>query len=192
MSRPEKPKSRKAPPAKAAELDPVFAAIAEHKALNKEWHRLDTKLDEAKFQAQETHGAMPLELIAWRNYEAIGGYEIDKAREEFLKQPGADHEQVEKEYQDAKAREAAAECARNEWDLRVGVAPLREQFWRIDWEERRAAARLARTKPDSVPGAAALLAYLTQRNRVYDGFEGWEFRAIKTVAVALVRMEESA
>jgi len=128
-------------------------------------------------------------LIAWRDYEAIGGHELDGRREEFLRQPGADHEQIEKEYLDAKARLAAAERALNEWDLRVGIAPLREQFERIDWEEHMAATRLARTKPDSVAGAAALLAYLNQRNRVYGGFEGWEFRALKTVASALARME---
>jgi len=184
--KPEKPKARKAP---AAAIDPVFAAIAFHKALQKKCHRLNTKLDEAEIQARETHGLRPLELIAWRNYFAIGGHELDRARDKFLCEPGADHEQVEKEYQDAKARLAAIERARDEWDLRVGVAPLREQFGRIDWEERRAARRLARTKPESVAGSAALLAYLTQRNRVYGRFEGWEFRALKTAASALTRME---
>jgi hypothetical protein len=180
-----KPKSRKAP------ADPVFAAIAEHKALQKKWHRLYSKLDEAEFQARETHGGRPSPLIVWRNYQAIGGHELDDRREEFLRQPGADHEQVEKEYQDAKAREAAAERAQIEWDLRVGIAPLREQFERIVWEERRAAKHLARTNPDSVAGAAALLAYLVQRNRVYSGFEGWEFRALKTVADALGLMDDA-
>jgi len=187
--KPEKPKTRKAPAANGAEPDPVFAAISEHKALQKEWHRLNIKLDEATCNALKMDPDRPWPLIAWRDYEEIGEYEIGSAREEFLKQPGADHEQVEKEYLDAKARLAAAERACNEWDLRVGIAPLREQFERIDWEERRAAMRMARTKPNSVGGAAALLAYLTQRERVYGGFEKWEIGAIKTVAGALRRME---
>jgi hypothetical protein len=51
------------------------------------------------------------ELNFKRNYSAIGGQEIDDRRKEFLNQPGADRKQVEKEFRDAKAREAAAEQA---------------------------------------------------------------------------------
>jgi hypothetical protein len=199
--KPEKPKTRKAPAARTAApksgggaapsgiLDPAFGAIAAHKALQKEWHRLYMKLDEAECNALKTDPDRPGSFIEWRDYSVVGGYDLDRARDNFLCVPGANHEQVEKEYQDAKARLAAAERARDEWDLRVGIAPLREQFGRIDWEEHRAARRLARTKPESVAGAAAVLAYLTQRNRVYGGFEGWEFRALETVAAALTRME---
>ena len=198
-----KPKVRKAPAKPAARKnggdeasagirDPVFAMIAEHKALVKEWHRINTKLDNARCDASETHGFRPWPRIAWRDYSMIGNYEIDKVRDKFSRAPGADHEQVEREYQDAKARLAAAERAGPEWDQRAGVAPLREQFERATWEEHRAATRLARTKPDTVAGAAALLVYLTRRERVYGGFEGWEFRALRTAAAALTRIGAEA
>ncbi len=187
--KPEKPKTCKAA---RRSHDPVFALIAFHKALMKEWHRLNEELDNDELNAMKLHGNRSWPLIAWRNYSAIGGDELDRARDEFLREPGADHEQVEKEYQDAKAREAAAERAGIEWDLRAGIAPLREQFERTSREELRAAGRLVRTKPDSVAGAAALLAYLTRRKRVYGGFEGWEIHVLRFVAAALARMSEAA
>jgi hypothetical protein len=152
-----RPKTRKAP---SRAIDPVFAAIAEHKARAKEWGRLSSKLDNAQLQAAKTHGHRPWELIAWRNYPATGGRELDDRREEFLRQPGADRKQVEKEYRDAKAREVAAERAAVEWDHRVGIAPLREQYERANAAERRAAMRMARTKPMTPAGAAALVAYI--------------------------------
>jgi hypothetical protein len=104
-----KPKTRKAPAAKQAASktgakaapagirDPEFALIDAHKARTKEWCRLYNKLDVTQFQAEETHGRRPSQLIAWRNYEAIWKYEIDNAREELLRQPGADRKQIRKE-----------------------------------------------------------------------------------------------
>jgi hypothetical protein len=155
-----KPKPYKAPAPNGAAIDPAFAAIAEHKARAKEWGRLSSKLDNAQLQATKTHGHRPWELIAWRNYPATGSRELDDRREEFLRQPGADRKQVEKEYRDAKAREGAAERAGVEWEHRVGIAPLREQYERANVAERRAAMRMARTKPTTPAGAAALVDYI--------------------------------
>jgi hypothetical protein len=190
-----KPRTRKAPGPKRRKsnivppADPIFGLIDAQKALQKKWHRLGSKLGNAQHQASETHGTRPSPLIAWRNYSAIGGSEIDDRREEFLSQPGADREQIEKEYLDAKERLAAAERAGVEWDHRVGLASLREQVESADSAERKAAMRLARTKPMTPAGAGALIAYVLQRERMYGGFEGWEIRALKTVAGALAKME---
>jgi len=65
-----KPKTRKAA-ANGAELDRVFAAITEHKAREKECIRLNDNLDEAQFQAEETHGRRPEPLIWWRNCDVF-------------------------------------------------------------------------------------------------------------------------
>jgi hypothetical protein len=75
------------------------------------------------------------------------------------------------------------------WDHRAGLASLREQVESADSAERKAAMRLARTKPTTPAGAGALIAYVLQRERMYGGFEGWEIRALKTVAGALAKME---
>ena len=67
----------------------------------------------------------------------------------------ANRQQIEKEYLDAKERLAAAECAGAEWDQRAGIASLREQVESADSAERRAAMRLARTKPTTPAGGGA-------------------------------------
>jgi hypothetical protein len=179
-----KSKTRKAP----AAIDPVFAAIAEHKARARERCRLSSKLDEAEFEAKKTHGQRPWPLIAWRNHPATGGRELDDRREEFLRQPGADRKQVEKEYRDAKAREGAAERAGVEWDHRVGIAPLREQYERANIAERRAAMRMARTRPTTPAGAGAVITYARRDIEVGLGPD-WPIVALKTAASALARME---
>jgi hypothetical protein len=68
----EKPKKTRKPAAAsvrkpAAIGDPIFALIAEHKALTKKMYRLSNKLDDAQAEATEIHGKRPFELIAWRS-----------------------------------------------------------------------------------------------------------------------------
>jgi hypothetical protein len=185
-ARPAKP--RHAPAANGAGVDPIYSAIAEHKARTKERHRLYGKLDKAQFQAAETHGLRPSPLIAWRNYHAIGEYGIDKCREELLSQPGADRKQVSKEYRDAKARLAATEPAAVEWDHCAGIRPLREQYEHANAAERRAAMRMARMKPTTIAGAAALISSYTRRDLMEAPDPDWPMVALKTVASALARM----
>jgi hypothetical protein len=191
-----KPKTRKAPVASARKPaaigDPIFALIAEHKALTKKMYRLSNKLDEAQAEAPEIHGKRPFELIAWRSYSAIGGSEIDRAREEFLSQSGADREQIEKEYLDAKARLAAAKTACVDWDYRAGVVPLREQYERANDAWREAAMRMARTKPVTPAGAAALVDYARRDIDIGESVIGWPKVALKTVVRALTSMNAEA
>jgi hypothetical protein len=51
-----KPKTRKVPAANGAELDPVFAAIAEHKTRIKEYIRCRNDSEAAREQAEKKHG----------------------------------------------------------------------------------------------------------------------------------------
>jgi hypothetical protein len=68
----------------------------------------------------------------------------------------------------------------------LGIAPLREQCERAADAERRAAMRMARTKPATPAGAAALIAYT--RRDIMAGKVDWQMVALKTVASALARM----
>ena len=176
---------RKAPAAKAA--DPIFAMIAEHKRLEKEWLRLSNELDLAEAEARKKYGAQPLDLIEWRNYSAIGEYGIDKAREEFLSLPGADRDKVEAEYQDAKRRFAARGYECIAWDYRTGVAFLREQYECAKIAMERAPIRMARTKQTTPAGAAALISQV--RRELMTGEVGWETTALRMIAVSLAQME---
>ena len=63
-----KPKARKAAAANGVELDPVFAAIAEHKVLIKESNRLEKSYSIARGKAEKKHGwewnaGKPLEML---------------------------------------------------------------------------------------------------------------------------------
>jgi hypothetical protein len=51
-----KPKTRKAPAAKGAGVDPVFAAIAEHKVLIKESNRLEKSCNTVRDKAEKKYG----------------------------------------------------------------------------------------------------------------------------------------
>jgi hypothetical protein len=191
-----KPKIRKAPAAPARKPaaidDPIFALIAEHKALTKKMYRLSDKLEDAVFKAAETHGERPSRMILWRSRDAFSEEGIDARREEFLSQSGADREQIEKECLDAKARLAAAEIAGAEWDERAGVAPLRERYEVTCRAEDKAAMRMARTKPVTLAGAAALIGYTRRDILIGESTIGWPEVALKTVAAALVRMNPEA
>jgi hypothetical protein len=123
---------------------------------------------------------------------AIGGAEIDRAREKFLSQPGADREQIEKEYLDAKARLAAAERACVDWDYRAGVAPLREQYEHANDAWRKTVMRMARTKPVTPAGAAALIDYARRDIDIGKSVIGWPTVALKTVVRALTSMNAEA
>jgi hypothetical protein len=180
-------KTRKAPAA-----DPIFAAIAEHKAISKElWDRLYWALDKAELEARKTHGDRPESRIKLRDRDTENQEGLVYWREEFLRKPGAETKQIEQEYQDAKARLATAERAGDEWDQRTGIAPLREQYERGKLAEDRAKRHLARTKPTTPAGAGALVAYI-QRDLEDVALEGWHSAALKTIAAALAQMNREA
>jgi hypothetical protein len=145
---------------RASQVDPIFAAIDKHQKLCKVSNTLYDVLERAETKAKKKHGKRPWSLVAWRNYSAIGGSEIEDRREEFLKLPGIDPKKIEKEYLAAKARERAGERAERAWDKRAGLAAQRLELDHAMSAERRAAIRMAQTRPLTPTGAAALLAYV--------------------------------
>jgi hypothetical protein len=149
-----KPKTRKAPAA-----DPIFALIKEHKAAEKERCRADEKRDLAQPEAQKKHGPRPDDFVAWRSWAPQSERSLDQLRKEYLSEPGADREQIEKEYRVLKTKLAAAIIASTKYDQRAGLTSLSAQYEAAERAEERAATRLVRTKPTTPAGAAALLNY---------------------------------
>jgi hypothetical protein len=137
-----KPKTRKAP-AKAAAIDPIFAAIVEHKRLAMECRRLCRDARTARSHAEKKYGDPRLlpDSTEW-----VG------------------------------------------WAI---VTPFYDQWNRTDRAARKAGMRMARTKPTTLAGAAALVDY-TQRNYTDEDNEDWAEVALKTVAVSLARMNQEA
>ena len=161
--------------ASAVESDPIYAAIEQHRKSVAESDRLYDELQKAENAAEKKHGRRPSSLIAWRSYE------------EFLRQPGADREQVEREYRDAKDHARAAARAGLEWDKRTGVAPLRQLYERTRRAETAAGRRMAKTKPATPAGAAALVDYVRHDIEIGEGPE-WHKIALATTAAALSSM----
>ena len=167
--------------------DPIYAAIEQHRKLIAESDRLYDELQKAEYVAEKKHGRRPSSLIAWRSYSAIGASEIDDRREEFLRQPGADRKQVEREYGDAKDRARAAVRAGLEWDKRAGIAPLRQLYERTRRAETAAGICMANTKPTTLAGAAALVDYVRHDIEIGEGPE-WHKIALATTAATLSSM----
>jgi hypothetical protein len=172
------PKSKRA----AKATDPIFAAIAERQKLEKIWSVLYHKLDVAEGRADKKHGRRPWGLIKWRKYGAIGGSEIDKAREAFLEE-GFKPKMINTEYRDAKARERAAQRAQKAWDRRVGIAAQRRECDRAMEAESRASVRMAKTRPTTPAGAAAMLEYV--KAGMKDGEIDWHDIALATLVTTL-------
>jgi hypothetical protein len=183
----ETSKPRRSPPPTArTTADPIFVAIDAHRKLFKASYALYDVLDRAETKARKKYGRRPWSLIAWRNYSAIGGSEIEDRRDEFLKLPGIDPKKIEKEYLAAKARERAGQRAERAWDKRAGLAARRLELDRAILAERRAAIRMAQTKPRTAAGAAALLAHTSAD--IEGGNIDWHEIALNTVINTLASL----
>jgi putative protein kinase ArgK-like GTPase of G3E family len=136
-----KPKTPKAQAANGAGVDPVLAAIAEHRALSKETDCLETAMWIARDQAEKRRG---------------------------------------KSLEEAALLTSAAEDTWLEYD----------QFNRAAKVERKAAMRMALTPPTSPGGMAAMISHVRRALKTDRdvAWEEWVPLALKTVAVALVRM----
>jgi hypothetical protein len=109
-----------------------------------------------------------------------------------LRQPGADCEQVEREYQDANARLVAAEYECIAWDHRTRIAPLRKEYEAAKLAARSSARRMARTMPTTAAGGGALISYICSDLKDDLDPRNWSTVALKTVAVSLSRMNKEA
>ncbi len=174
-------------PALAVQPDPIFVAIADHRALFRKAGRLWDALDRAEHDAEAVHGKRPWCQIGWREFSSIGDSEIDERLKWFKngwRWKGADPAEIEAEYHDAKRRLREALKAGEEWDKRVGIAPLRKEYERASAAQRKAASQLAKTKPTTAAGAGALIAYVN-RDIGEDHCCSWHGGALKNAAATL-------
>jgi hypothetical protein len=169
--------------------DPVFAAIAEHKRAAAACTRAYVRLDNAEAPARRKHGMRPFPLIAWRNYGAISGYKIEKARDEFLRLPGISRRAIWREYRDAKARERRQIRAVQKWENGAGLARLRREYEIANGAETLASRKLAKTKPTTLAGAAAILEYANINDDMCPR-EDFEAAIVRAVVKVLRTMPE--
>src|SRR5258706_12341813 len=106
--------------------DPIFAAIENHRKLNKALHALWEARDVAESEARTKHGRRPRPLIDWHNCSGLGASGIERVKDD-MRLSGVDPETIETEYWEARARLLGAEAAGKEWDKRAGLATLRRE-----------------------------------------------------------------
>ena len=160
----------------AAEPDPIFAALAEHRRLYREWSSLCDELDDAERKVKERR---PILLITWQNY-SIGSSEIERVRDEFLAHPRANRKKIEREYQKAKADLRARHQAERQRYKRHGLAPLQAETNRASKAERQAATALTRIRPTTLAGVCALVSYV--RKDLKTGEDYWHSSALANAA----------
>ncbi|MGJ0391174.1 MAG: hypothetical protein ACR650_00185 [Methylocystis sp.] len=161
--------------AAGANADPIIEALAEVKRLGEAGDRLYEELERAEIAAQKKLGPRPNSLVAWRDYSAIGGEEIDRARERYRKI--YDPELIDSEYRYVKEREQARERAMIEWDARAGIAELRRQYALSTAGFIEARERLGMLPPSTPAGAVAVLIFI-KNELEEDWLEPWQALAV--------------
>ena len=122
-------------------------------------------------------------LIAWRKYSAIGAGEIERAREEFLRRPGADLASVDAEYRDALERLRDAKQAERAWYRQAGLYKSLLNRTKSQRAERLAVVKLRTTRPTTPAGAAAFIRFVIDEMAIGDA--DWHSVALRTIAEAL-------
>jgi hypothetical protein len=172
--------------------DPILAAIKEHRRLWRKYSTLSMVLSDAVDKVRSAENPRPFPLIAWRNYTAIGGSELERARDEFLRDKVASPKKIEKEYRAAKAKERAKLRAEREWYKRNGLEDLRAEVENLSKAEERAGNVLGRIRPTTAAGAGALVAYVRQDAESVEALDSWHRAALANAAKALLAMPAEA
>jgi hypothetical protein len=171
----------------SAPTSAAIALIERSRKGDRRWDVLYDKIDRAEDTARDKFGWRPFELIEWRNYSAIGGSEIENARDRFLRD-GIDEKVVQTEYRAAKKREREAVRAGEDWDRKVGLTDLRNEYDDNKRETRAAWKALGKVPLTSIGDAVAIIGLLRERMRRFDELsEGWEVAAFMNASRFLVR-----
>jgi hypothetical protein len=175
--------------APAPEVDPIFAVIEKHKQLSAAANESICKFGDAQ-DAVPSDDPRPFTLVAWRKYSAIGGGEIEAAREEFLAEPGANRERVEREYAKVKAAYRANLRAEVDWYDRHGITPLRIEDRRLWRQVNEAEDDLETTRPTTIAGAGALVAHAHAEMVEYEDMTppSWIVGALANAATVLKKI----
>jgi hypothetical protein len=167
---------------------PLNDALDRHRKADKLFDRLWDQLDVAKAAAAEKHGHRPIELIAWRNYSHIGGGEIERARNGFLRD-GEDASIIDQEYLDAKKRYRAIVRVGKNWDKRAGLNLKSKAVDEARAELRAANKALGSVKLRSVADASALLDLVYGNLKMFHATaEDWEMAALRNATQYLNRV----
>jgi hypothetical protein len=168
----------------------ALALIERCRKGDRRWDVLYNKIDSAEKVARDEFGRRPFELIEWRNYSAIGCSEIERARDEFIRD-GIDEKVVQAEYRSAKRRYREAARAGDDWDRKVGLTDLRKEYDDNRCETRAAWKALGKVPVTSMSDALAIIDLLRERMRKFSELsDDWEVAAFMNASRFLARAAE--
>jgi hypothetical protein len=165
-------------------VDPIFAVIRAYQAATRAVNDADSAADYVENLAHKKFGWRPIQLIAWRTYGHIGGGEIEKARQEFLKLPNVSRETIEAEYRDAKRRYRAIPKAQAAWDERAGLTQIRAKQTAATAAWEAASEPFATVMPTTIMGAVRLFNFTVEDQK--GGELWWHKHAINAVLAAMI------
>lgn len=166
-----------ATPSLTAPQSKVIQAVERYRLAESIFNEVYDELQEAQFAASHAHGHRPSALIAWRNYSAIGGGEIEMMRDRLLEE-GENAQIVGREYKAAKKRYREIIQAGKDWDRKAGLQKLtrREEGARRELSDSRKA--LGTLTPTSLEDAAALVDLVQKDVEKFEEIQDWEAAAL--------------
>jgi hypothetical protein len=157
---------------------------------DRRWDVLYNKIERAENAARGKFGNRPYALIEWRNYSAIGCSEIERARDEFIRD-GVDEKVVQAEYRSAKKRYHEAVRAGDDWDRKAGLTDLRKEYDDNRRETLGAWKALGKVPVTSTRDAVAIIGFLRERMRKFKELsDDWEVAAFMNASRFLARAAE--
>lgn len=145
--------------------DTTFERIRHHKVLREHLLSLWEAEELAVAAAERIHGKQPSNLIAWRNYSAIGCGGIEEARLDFLSL-GIPSDVVEPEYLDAKRRYGKQITKRRRWAKKTGIHEINQKWKAVLEEQNNIMQSFIDEPPVTHKAASALIFYILE---FYDG-----------------------
>jgi hypothetical protein len=168
-------------------LSEALALVERCSQGDRRWGVLYDQIERAENSARSEHGRRPTPLIAWRDYSAIMGGEIEDARDRFIA-AGVDEKVIQAEYRAAKKRARAALRAGEDWDRKVGLSDLRQEHEVTKAETLAAWHALGKVRVTSIRDAAAIIGVLRERMGTYEELtDEWEIAAFMNASGFLSR-----
>jgi hypothetical protein len=171
-----------------AKRDPIYAAIAAHRASEKKWMAVASDLDRKESSAWRALGSSgPNTAISWSARKKIGPRPYKSV---LWRTYGVDESDI-KEKRDLYLEQRCRNQARLDdiWIRRAGVGKLRKRLDRDLAEETIVADRLSRTKPTTLAGVAALIEYASSDFEHSTPMD-WQCQALATAAAVLKAKKE--
>ncbi|KRQ03330.1 hypothetical protein AOQ71_31905 [Bradyrhizobium manausense] len=162
-----------AAPTLAASRVPEIDVVDRYRCAKAALQQVSIELDDAHEKVSDIHGHRPAALIAWRNYSAIGGSEIEAMRERLLA-AGEDPQMVEEEYNAARKRYRAAIQAGKAWDKRADLEVLTRRAEASRKEFAACQDALKALSPSTSEGALSLLDVIRENVEGFESIEPWE------------------